>query len=253
MAHRETAGSGAERVESLAAQRERAAFAPLYERYGDQIHAYVYTLTHDMEQANDVTAATFAKAIEELPRFEWRGVPYSAWLYRVAGNLVSRERRRPGWIELEPRMLPDAAADPSLHAEANDRADAVRAAVAALPHDQRQAILLRFRGDLRNREIAEILGRSEGAVKLLTFRALTALRRRLGAPGRPNDRLRRRPTPGQPTQGQPWPDSVPHPPRWLRRNRSTPRGRTAYRRGPSPGRWCARASSPHTRPGWPSG
>ena len=123
MAHRTAVELEEERLEILAAQRDRAAFAPLYERYVDQIHAYVYTLTHDMEQADDVTAATFAKALEELPRFEWRGVPYSAWLYRVAGNLVSRERRRPGWIELEPRMLPDSDADPAMHAEENDRAD----------------------------------------------------------------------------------------------------------------------------------
>jgi RNA polymerase sigma-70 factor, ECF subfamily len=190
MAHRTAAELEEERLEVLAAQRDRAAFAPLYERYVDQIHAYVYTLTHNMEQADDVTAATFAKAIEQLPRFQWRGVPYSAWLYRVAGNLVARERRRPGWIELEPRMLPDAGADPALHAEENDRADEVRAAVAVLPHDQRQAILLRFGGDLPNREIAEIMGRSEGAVKLLTFRALTALRRSLGAP-MPAERLSR--------------------------------------------------------------
>lgn len=190
MTYRTAAELEEERLEILAAQRDRAAFATLYERYVDQIHAYVYTLTHDMEQADDVTAATFTRAIEELPRFEWRGVPYSAWLYRVAGNLVSRDRRRPGWIELEPRMLPDTGADPAEHAEAHDRADEVRSAVASLPHDQRQAILLRFGGDLRNREIAEVMGRSEGAVKLLTFRALTALRRRLGAP-LPAERLTR--------------------------------------------------------------
>ena len=74
MAHRTDAELEEERLEVLAAQRDRAAFAPLYERYVDQIHAYVYTLTHNMEQADDVTAATFAKAIEELPRFQWRGV-----------------------------------------------------------------------------------------------------------------------------------------------------------------------------------
>lgn len=190
MPHRTAAELEEERLEILAAQRDRAAFAPLYERYVDQIHAYVYTLTHDMEEAADVTATTFARAMEELPRFQWRGVPYSAWLYRVAGNLVARDRRRPGWIELDSRMLPGAGADPAEHAEANDRAAEVRAAVAALPQDQRQAIVLRFGGDLRNREIADIMGRSEGAVKLLTFRALTALRRRLGAP-LPAERLTR--------------------------------------------------------------
>ena len=127
-----------------------------------------------------MTAATFAKAVEELPRFEWRGVPYSAWLYRVAANLVARDRRRPGWIELTPQFGGDAPV-PRSGALRRPRRE-VRSAVAALPHDQRQAVLLRFGGELRNREIAEIMGRSEGAVKLLTFRALTTLRRRLGVP-----------------------------------------------------------------------
>jgi RNA polymerase sigma-70 factor (ECF subfamily) len=179
--HRSAAELETERQQILAAQRDRAAFAPLYERYVDQIHAYAYTLTRDREQAEDVTAATFAKAIEELPRFEWRGVPYSAWLYRVAGNLVTRERRRPGWIELEPHMASDST-DPSEVAERIDRESEIRSAVAALPADQRQAVVMRFGGELSCREIGDIMGRSEGAVKLLSFRALTTLRRRLGAP-----------------------------------------------------------------------
>lgn len=179
--HRTAAELEAERQQILAAQRDRAAFAPLYERYVDQIYAYVYTLTRDKEQAEDVTAATFAKAIEELPRFEWRGVPYSAWLYRVAGNLVTRERRRPGWIQLEPHLA-GSDTDPADVAETMDREAEVRAAVAALPSDQRQAVVMRFGGRLTCREIGEVMGRSEGAVKLLSFRALTSLRRRLGAP-----------------------------------------------------------------------
>jgi RNA polymerase sigma-70 factor (ECF subfamily) len=181
VAHRSPGELEEERQQILAAQRDWAAFAPLYERYVDQIYAYVYTLTKNREQAEDVTAATFAKAIEELPRFQWRGVPYSAWLYRVAGNLVAREGRRPGWIELQPRLAADQA-DPAETVEARDRAAVVRAEVARLPRDQRQAIVLRYGGELRNREVAAIMGRSEGAVKLLTFRGLTALRQRLGAP-----------------------------------------------------------------------
>jgi RNA polymerase sigma-70 factor (ECF subfamily) len=179
--HRSEAELDEERQLIQSAQRDRAAFAPLYERYVDQIFAYVYTLTKDRELSEDVTAATFAKALEELPRFEWRGVPYSAWLYRVASNLVARGKRRPGWLELDSRMASDEET-PLDAIEALDRADAVRAAVAQLPEDQRQAVVLRFAGDLRNREIAEIMDRSEGAVKLLTFRALTSLRKRLGAP-----------------------------------------------------------------------
>jgi RNA polymerase sigma-70 factor, ECF subfamily len=170
-----------ERREIQAAQRDRNAFAPIYERYVDQIYAYVYAMTRDTALAEDVTAATFAKALEELPRFEWRGVPYSAWLYRVAGNMTARSKRRPGWIELQPHMTADFT-DPADLAEAGERAARVRAAVATLPQDQRRAILLRFGGGLHNREIAGIMRRSEGAVKLLTFRGLTALRRHLGAP-----------------------------------------------------------------------
>lgn len=179
--HRTAAELEEERAQIEAAQRDRAAFTPLYERYVDQIYAYVLSLTRNKEEAEDVTAATFAKAIEELPRFEWRGVPYSAWLYRVATNLVARERRRPGWVELDPYRPADVE-DPADVAERLDRDHEVRRAVAALPGDQRQVVMLRFGGEMTCREIGDVMGRSEGAVKLLTFRALTAMRRRLGAP-----------------------------------------------------------------------
>jgi RNA polymerase sigma-70 factor, ECF subfamily len=179
--HRSVAELEEERRVIEAAQRDTAAFAVLYERYVDQIHAYIYTLTKNGELADDVTAATFAKALEELPRFQWRGVPYSAWLYRVAGNVLAREKRRPAWAELVTE-LPDTGADLAEHAARLDAERELRDAVAALPEDQRQVVLLRFGGDLRNKDIAELMDRSEGAVKLLTFRALTTLRRRLGAP-----------------------------------------------------------------------
>jgi RNA polymerase sigma-70 factor, ECF subfamily len=181
VAHRSAEELEAERLLIEAAQGDRAAFAPLYERYVDQIFAYAHSLTRNRELAEDVTAATFAKAIEDLPRFEWRGVPYSAWLYRVASNLVARQARRPAWVDIDTHQPIDHVT-PEAIAEQRDREAAVRSAVALLPDDQRQAVVLRFGGELRNREIAEIMGRSEGAVKLLTFRAMTALRKQLGAP-----------------------------------------------------------------------
>ena len=181
MAHRTPAELEEERLQILAAQRDRSAFAPIYERYVDQIYAYVLTLTKDRDKAEDVTAATFTKALEELPRFEWRGVPYSAWLYRVAASLVVREHRRRGWIEL-PAHLESDEPGPGEVLERRGDAEELRAAVAVLPEDQRRAILLRFGADLRNAEVAEIMGRSEGAVKLLVFRGLTSLRRRFQAP-----------------------------------------------------------------------
>lgn len=181
MPHRSDAELEEERRQILAAQRDVEAFGPLYERYVDQIHAYVQLLTRDPQLAEDITAATFARALEELPRFQWRGVPYSAWLYRVASNLVARERRRPAPVELAAEA-PGNDLDPPLIAERNSREAEVRAAVAGLPEHQRAVIMMRFGGGLRNREIAGIMGRSEGAVKLLTHRAMTALRHRLGAP-----------------------------------------------------------------------
>src|SRR5579864_5208161 len=126
MAHRTEPELAAERLLILAAQRDRSAFTPLYERYVDQIFAYAYTITRNRELAEDVTAATFARAIEELPRFEWRGVPYSAWLYRVASNLVARERRRPGWAELDQHERADTP-DPAEVAELGARDAEIRA------------------------------------------------------------------------------------------------------------------------------
>lgn len=181
MPHRSASELERERLEIVAAQHDRSAFGPIYERYVDQIYAYVLMLTRDTHRAEDVTAATFAKAIEEIPRFEWRGVPYSAWLYRVAGNLVSHNRRRREWIQLPANMVADAT-DPADLVVEEERGVEVRSAVASLPDDQRRAVMLRFGGGLRNAEIAEIMQRSEGAVKLLTFRALTTLRGRFGAP-----------------------------------------------------------------------
>jgi len=169
-----------ERCVVLAAKGgDRAAFARLYDQYVDAIHAYAYHQTGSRERAEDITATTFARAFEEVARFEWRGVPYSAWLYRVASNLLARERRRPRWIE-----LPDSAVDlgegPEAAAVRGERALRVRSALRHLSKGQRRAVALRYGSGLRNAEVAQVMGKSEGAVKLLIFRATATLRQRLG-------------------------------------------------------------------------
>jgi RNA polymerase sigma-70 factor (ECF subfamily) len=181
MAHKTAEELDRERLLIQEAQRDRSKFAVLYERYVDQIFAYVFSMTRNRELAEDVTAATFARAYEELPKFQWRGVPYSAWLYRVAGNMVARSRRGPGWVALGDHLQSDTA-DPMDVVAHRITAAELTALVHRLPPDQREVVMLRFGGELRNKEIAEIIGRSEGAVKLLTFRALTTLRKELGAP-----------------------------------------------------------------------
>lgn len=162
-----------------AAQRDPAAFAQLYDRYVDQIHAFAYHQTGSWERAQDVTATTFMRAYSEIGRFEWRGVPYSAWLYRVASNLVMREHRRQGWITLPENMV-DPGEGPEDAALRSEQVRRVQAAVRQLSPDQRQAITLRFGTGLRNAEVARVMRKSEGAVKLLIFRGLHSLERRLG-------------------------------------------------------------------------
>jgi RNA polymerase sigma-70 factor (ECF subfamily) len=162
-----------------AAKKDPAAFAQLYDRYVDAIHAYVYHQTGSWERAEDVTATTFMRAYAEIGKFEWRGVPYSAWLYRVASNQILRDHRRPGWIEL-PDSLVDPGEGPEEAALRSDRLAKVQAAVRRLPRNQRQAITLRFGAGLRNAEVAQVMRKSEGAVKLLIFRGLGKLEEQLG-------------------------------------------------------------------------
>jgi RNA polymerase sigma-70 factor (ECF subfamily) len=161
-----------------AAQRDPARFAEVYERYVDAIHSFAYHQTGSASRAEEVTAETFERALKHLPRFRWRGVPYAALLYRIAASIVAQDRRRPLLTEL-PAHAPSSAPDPEaawMEFEAGAR---LRSALADLPPDQRLVLVLRFEAGMRNHEIATTIGRSEGAVKALTFRAISTLRRTL--------------------------------------------------------------------------
>jgi RNA polymerase sigma-70 factor (ECF subfamily) len=163
-----------------AAQRDLSAFQKLYDRYFDQIYSYVYYHCGSREQAEDITAATFQRALETLPNFHWRGVPYSAWLYRVASNMLSRDRRHPAMLELkQDAPIPAHEDEPDIAWLQQEATDELHAAIRTLPPDQRQAILLRFFAGMRNKEIGSVMNRTEGAVKLLVFRGVSNLRRQL--------------------------------------------------------------------------
>ena len=169
-----------ERLLIEAAQLDPARYQELYDRYFEPIYSYVYYHCGSREQAEDITAATFQRGLEDLPNFQWRGIPYSAWLYRVAGNLLSRDRRRPAWLELQDSVYsgdePDEPEALVLQMDENSR---LQAAIQSLPADQRQAVLLRFFAGMRNKEVGKVMNRSEGAVKLLVFRAVGNLRKAL--------------------------------------------------------------------------
>jgi RNA polymerase sigma-70 factor (ECF subfamily) len=165
----------AERRLIEAAQRDGARFGELYEKYVDAIYSFSYHHTGSHQQAEEVTAETFERALKHLPGYRWRGVPYGALLYRIAASVVSRQRRRAPFLELGDAQ-PATEPGPEEAWLSADSGRTLRSALARLPEDQRTVLLLRFAGGLRNAEIARAIGRSEGAVKALTFRGITALR-----------------------------------------------------------------------------
>jgi RNA polymerase sigma-70 factor, ECF subfamily len=157
------------------AQRDPARFAALYERYFDRVYAFIISRLHDRQAAEDVTSEVFHQALENLPKFEWRGVPFSAWLLRIAANAMAdrwaraaRERGNPA---------PEESATPDMDAIEN-RAR-LFALVRKLPPQQRRVVLLRFVEQRSMREIATAMQKTEGAVKQLQLRAIKSLRSKM--------------------------------------------------------------------------
>ncbi len=181
MEHAEDAGSLDEAALIAAAQKDPADFGPLYEHYVDRIYRYAYRRVGNHAEAEDVTAQTFQQALAALPNYEWRGVPFGAWLYRIAGNLIVRRGRssnREIVVEDVSTWVADdgeADSDPAAIVAARGDDDLL-AAVRTLPLDQQRVIVLRFSHGLKAREIGEVMGRSEGAVKQLLHRAMLSLR-----------------------------------------------------------------------------
>jgi RNA polymerase sigma-70 factor, ECF subfamily len=171
-----TTAVGDERSLIEASQRDPRRFAELYEANFDRVYAYVAARVRNRSDAQDVTSEVFHQALANLGRFEWRGVPFAAWLYRIAANAIADRAKRAG------RERPLESAEPAETAgfeETEMRAKVFRLAK-ELPPEQAKVIEMRFAGGASVREVAKQLGRSEGAVKQLQYRALQTLRDRLG-------------------------------------------------------------------------
>lgn len=166
-----------ERLLIEAAQRDPSCFAELYERNFERVYAFVAGRVHSRAEAEDVTSEVFQRALANLRRFEWRGVPFAAWLYRLAANAVADRRQRAG-REAELPASADAIEDPVAMRQVEERA-ILFGLVSELPPDQHRVVIMRFVEQKSIREIARELRRSEGAVKQLQFRALGNLRARL--------------------------------------------------------------------------
>jgi RNA polymerase sigma-70 factor (ECF subfamily) len=168
-----------------------AAFDRLVDVYGSRVFRYVRTRIPESD-VEDVTQRIFVQVIEGLPRYVDRGLPFASWLFRIARNVViDAARARREYLSLEAAELhASGRPGPSEILEAAQGRQALAEALASLNQDQRDVILARFFADLTTRETAALLQRNEASVRVLQFRALQNLRRRL-APryGRAIDRL----------------------------------------------------------------
>ncbi len=174
-------GDEAELVER--AKRDPEAFGLLYERYVAQIYRYLYYRTGNHQDAEDLTARTFYRALEHLPRYQERGLPFSAWLYRIAHNVVAnwlRDRSRRPVVSLDYiAAWSGAEGDPQESLEEREERERLLRAFRSLPPERRELLILKFVEEMSNAQIGAIMGRSEGAVKSLYHRTLLELRKYL--------------------------------------------------------------------------
>src|SRR5439155_11185142 len=176
-----------ERLLIEAAQRDRARFANVYENYFEMVYAYVARRTRNRDETEDLTAEVFHKALASLPRFKWRGAPFAAWLFRIASNMIAdRSKRVAKEVPFDESGAPGRGGSAQISkgatSQQKDLEDSERRAllfrlVDELADDQGRVLVMRFAEEKSIREIAGALGRSEGAVKQLQFRALENLRK----------------------------------------------------------------------------
>ena len=168
-----------ERLLIEAAQRDRARFANVYENYFEMVYAYVARRTRNRDETEDLTAEVFHKALASLPGYEWRGVPFAAWLMRIAVNSIVDQAQRAAREFPAPDDPPEPANDPVVRASEmraiEHRAQLFRL-VGQLPALQKQVVHERFVEQRSIKEIAQRLGKTEGAVKQLQLRAVQNLR-----------------------------------------------------------------------------
>lgn len=164
-----------------AAQRDPARFADLYESFFELVYSYVARRVRSRPEAEDLTAEVFHRALRSLPRFKWTGAPFAAWLFRIAANMIAdrakRAAREQGDGNVE--VIATQAAQSQSDIEQAERQAHLFRLVEALAEDQCRVVLMRFVEEKSISVIAQALGRSEGAIKQLQFRALQNLRKEL--------------------------------------------------------------------------
>lgn len=161
------------------------AFGRIFDHYHEAVHRYVAARVRRPSDAEDLAQLVFVKALEALPRYEQRGVPFGGWLFRLARNVViDHLRTTREHVDLDALVeRTDGTAGPEAQALARQQMDEVAAALVELTDEQRDAIALRFFAGLSAREAAVAMNKQEGTVRGIQFRAIAALRRSLGLEG----------------------------------------------------------------------
>ena len=165
------------------AKQDAKEFGAIYERHVQKIYNYVYYRTGNEHDAEDLTARVFLRAMNHMPAYKERGLPFSAWLYRIAHNLVAnwhRDRQRRQTVPLDRSISSESESNqPDKITEKNEQTAQLLRAIRLLPHDRQELLILKFVERLPNAEIARTMQRSEGAVKSLYHRTLLTLRKEL--------------------------------------------------------------------------
>lgn len=162
---------------------DNEAFGQLYERYVRKIYNYIYYRTGNVNEAEDLTAKVFHRAFRHIENYNERGVPFSAWLYRIAHNLVAnwyRDRSRKKEVALDDQLPSSFQFDfPESAIEKTQESEKLMKAIRKLPPERQQLIILKFVEGLSNLEIGVIMRKSEGAIKSLYHRTLESLRKEI--------------------------------------------------------------------------
>ena len=171
-----------ERLVDQAKAGDAWAFGLIFDHFHLPIYRYIASRVHRPADAEDLTQLVFVKALEALPRYEARGIPFGGWLFRLARNtVIDHVRTRHEHADLDAAIgHAVSGAGPDELTVARLELDEVAAALAELTDEQRDAIALRFFAGLSAREAAVVMGKQEGTIRGLQFRAIAALRRHLG-------------------------------------------------------------------------
>ena len=165
---------------SSATRGDKSAFGELYDKYATRIYNYVYYRTGSTQDAEDITSRVFFRAMRHITNYTDRGVPFSAWLYRIAHNLVAnwhRDSSRHQEVELEDGYRASKGEEhPEIALLESEEQNALMGLIRNLPEERQQLLILKFVEHMSNAEIGQIMDRTEGAIKSLYHRTLLSLR-----------------------------------------------------------------------------